>query len=288
MNDLAYEPMSVGEILDRSFILYRRHFARFLAIVAIIHVPMGLIGLLALAQLVGNLMRVTASGDLEMSPDHADPGAVFAFSGATMAASSLVTAIQGLCQAALVHSVSEAYLGREASVRAAYRFVLPRTGWVILAALISSLAYGFGLCFCLVPGLFVYILFSLVMPVLVIEGLNAFESIGRSARFVTGNFGKATSVAGAAGLIYWVIVLFFSGLARLGAYLVHETSGLAAMVVNQIVTMLGPLLATPVVAVPTILFYYDLRIRREGFDLETSLDTLERERGGAPAGLRPA
>ena len=42
----TFEPMSVGLILDRTFFLYRKNFVRFIAIVAVVQIPVGLFQLL--------------------------------------------------------------------------------------------------------------------------------------------------------------------------------------------------------------------------------------------------
>ena len=43
METVQFEPMSVGRIFDVTFNLYRRNFLRFITIVALIQVPIGLI-----------------------------------------------------------------------------------------------------------------------------------------------------------------------------------------------------------------------------------------------------
>ena len=59
------------------------------------------------------------------------------------------------------------------------------------------------------------------------------------------------------------------------------TAGSAAhTMVTGLFEIAGTILATPISAVAFILLYYDLRIRKEGFDLEMLSQTLG---GSAPA-----
>ncbi len=56
-------PRSVGEILDQAFRLYRRHFLTFIAIIAVVHVPLQLALQLATAFLVGGFQNDFLNGD---------------------------------------------------------------------------------------------------------------------------------------------------------------------------------------------------------------------------------
>ena len=56
--ETQFEPMGVGRILDRSFSMYRKNFVRFLTIVAVVQIPMALVGLLVLE----SAMSVQTSG----------------------------------------------------------------------------------------------------------------------------------------------------------------------------------------------------------------------------------
>jgi len=48
-------PRTVAEILDQAFRLYRKHFLTFVAIIAVVHVPLQLATQVISALLIGNL-----------------------------------------------------------------------------------------------------------------------------------------------------------------------------------------------------------------------------------------
>jgi hypothetical protein len=56
------------------------------------------------------------------------------------------------------------------------------------------------------------------------------------------------------------------------AGLANETAGVAII---QLFTVVGTVLVTPISSAATILLYYDLRIRKEGFDLEQLAQRLD-------------
>jgi hypothetical protein len=72
--ELEFAPMTIGQILDQTFKLYRKNLARFLAIIAIIQVPASLITIVALVGVgIGTAAFVTSEqgGSTSMPPSAA-------------------------------------------------------------------------------------------------------------------------------------------------------------------------------------------------------------------------
>ena len=116
----ALRPLSVGEILDVSFTLYRRHFAP-LATVALIcsGIPMVL-----------NLFLQSAGGILSNLPLLALYYVVFAV-------------LNSIATAATVFIVSESYLGRPVGAREALRRAAPYFGRILVCSMLLELvAHG--------------------------------------------------------------------------------------------------------------------------------------------------
>jgi len=152
MSELIFEPMSVGGILDQAFRLYRQRFARFLAIVAIIQVPMYLLLMGCMVLMLVGVMRLQGGEGREF------PIEFVAIMGVSYILYILVLLVgQQLSTAALFKGVSESYLGRDVSVGQAYRFVLPKALSLIGAALLVGLITLAGYVLCIVPG----VIFSL-------------------------------------------------------------------------------------------------------------------------------
>jgi hypothetical protein len=91
-------------------------------------------------------------------------------------------------QAALVELVHDVRDGRaDRSVGETYRAVQPRLPAVIAAGILAALAIGIGFLLLIVPGLFLLTIWSMLVPVIVIEGRAAGEAFTRSREVVRGN-----------------------------------------------------------------------------------------------------
>ena len=91
-------------------------------------------------------------------------------------------------QAALVELVRDVRDGRaDRSVGETYRAVQPRLPAVIAAGVLAAIGIGIGFILLIVPGLFLLTIWSMLVPVIVIEGRAAGESFTRSREVVRGN-----------------------------------------------------------------------------------------------------
>ncbi len=260
MAQLQLRPFTVGEILDATFTIYRRRFQQLTILAAIIVVPLGLIqGWLA----------------AELSDASADPDDV----GATILAASLALFVVGfligqLATAAITRAVADAYLELESDWRSSWNAATARFGTILVAAILYGIGLFFGLLFLVIPGIIIAVSWAVYMPAIMVEDLGASDSLRRSWNLVSGRrwpvFGTillVTILAGIAGAIV-------SGI--LGALFPDSAAGQA------LVSMLGSLVTTPFVAAATVVIYFDLRVRKEGFDLELLASQLPDGSGVAP------
>lgn len=163
------------------------------------------------------------------------------------------------------------------------RFYPPLTFFPLL---VFSGVSGLLLIASLAPLLIVSMRLMITIPALALEGASGWKAIKRSATLVRFDPGL--------GILYWgemrlsflllpilAIELLFLLLTSLpltlhqiGEVMRHGSSGQIAappdsiMIVSQILTFLAGSLILPLYSIATTLFYYDIRIRREGFDLE--------------------
>ena len=69
-------------------------------------------------------------------------------------------------------------------------------------------------------------------------------------------------------LINYVAALLFTSVGSLICATLAKEQVMARTVINQVFTTTANVLVMPISAAAMILLYYDLRVRREGFDLE--------------------
>ncbi|MEN6576255.1 MAG: hypothetical protein ABFD90_07925 [Phycisphaerales bacterium] len=260
MDAMQLEPMSVGGILDGAFTLYRRNFLRFITIVAIIQVPLSLITLLWATMMLRGVPNTLEDGDDMRLLLLSTVGRIVI----------LFTAIVGnaLCQGTLTRSVSEAYLGHETTVGQTYRSVLPKLVTLIGASLLVGLVTGLGFMLLVVPGVIFALWFFVTTPSIVVENHRATAGMSRSKALISGNLGKAFAVGFLATAIAFIIMVPISTAAGLASKMLFANTPLLALFFRQFAALIGEVLAAPIPAAAAILLYYDLRIRKEGFDLQ--------------------
>jgi len=262
MTTSEFAPMSVGQILDRSFRLYRTNFVRYVSIVAVMQVPVFLVSVVLTILLVGTLLAGGHGGGRSTAGAAIVPGMVV---GLVMVVLAVIA--HALCQGALFKSVSESYLGKDVTLGEAYGFVLGKLGRIVWASILVGVVVMLGLALCIVPGVIFGLWFGLTIPVIIVENLEATGAMRRSKGLVLGNLGRAFGLGLVIVLIGMIMGWVCGGVGRLigGA---AAPGNVAGIFTNQIVSLVGQILVAPIGAAAYVLFYYDLRIRKEAFDLE--------------------
>ncbi|HME13460.1 MAG TPA: hypothetical protein VKF79_11390 [Candidatus Acidoferrum sp.] len=268
MADIALRPLSLGEILDRTFTLYRRNFVLFLGITAVPH----------LLILAFNLFQVYFM-KFPAAPAGRAGAQISTFpSGGTLAAIG-IGALVGyvifmvaylFSQAGTVYAVSELYLGRTTTISAS----LSRA-WGQLANLFGvSFLFGIGFLIgfiCLViPGFYLACRWIASVPAALLEDLGPVSSLERSYRLTEDNAGRAFLIYLVSIVLTWAasalfVIPFTVGMALSlkDPAMLRMWSGLVQVGAFCARTLVGPILL-----IATSVFYYDLRVRKEAFDLQ--------------------
>ncbi len=230
--------MSVGEVIDGAVAIYR---SRFSVLVAIAIVTQGVPSLL-------NISLVLQGG------------VVGSASLALLAMAILLGLAGGLfAAAASVWVVSEAYLGREAGLWDSLTYALGKVWALLVAGIIKYFLITIGTVLFIIPGIVVASALSVVSQVVVLEAKGGARSVGRSWDLTKGYRGKA--------FLLGVVVLFLFYLPVWAAgFLAAAVPSL--QVVLRVAGQLIALLVYPIVVCTFTLYYYDLRVRKEAFDLE--------------------
>ncbi|MDH3962206.1 MAG: hypothetical protein OEV25_02195, partial [Deltaproteobacteria bacterium] len=150
---LEIHPMGVGEILDRSFRLLRKHFMLFFIILMI---PQGTFFL------ANKGMQVYAQGGVQQGTS---PGMVVGYAVAVLFAVVIMMVLQFWAQGALIYAVSETYLGHETSIGRSYGAMRSRLGRLL------GTMFLMGFLIMLVPGL-LGIVSAIAVPIITRMGLG--------------------------------------------------------------------------------------------------------------------
>jgi len=234
MRGYELRPMSVGEILDGSVSIYRECFATLVTIAIVC------LGIPTLMQ-----VYVALSGN---SLSFLDLFALMLWSFGSFVSS-----------AATLWVVSETYLGRSATASEALRFAFGKFGALFITGLGVGLVVMLGLLLLIVPGVIAACGYAVTSQVVVLESVSADVAMKRSWHLTKGFKGKVFGL----GCVAFLIVLLPSLALGMVAALLPGGEGTA--------TALGDFVAlavTPLFTSAFTLLYYDLRVRKEAFDLE--------------------
>lgn len=245
-------PLSLGEVLDTSFSIYRQQFAALLVISVLTQAIPLAIGIFVEAN--GGALQQPALWLLSM-------GLALVLGSVGTAASTFV--------------VAEAYLGESISWQEGFLRSTPFMGRLIGTSLLVSLLVGVGLVLLIVPGVILLCGLVLTPPALVLENLEGGTvAMGRSWALSRGYRLKVLGVLLVAICLFIIPGIAFASSAAIatGATLSEEALAVAAMVTQSILQVL----LYPYFYVATTVLYYDLRVRQEGYDLTMLASSLPR------------
>ncbi len=296
-------PLSLGEILDRTFALYRRNFWLFAGL-ATGAAAVNSFFTLAAMLMGGNSVASLLAGVRPAPQNPAMLGRQAILFALMMFAGSIAyLVVYGLTQAATVAALSAVYTGEGTSIARAFRrvrahwfrFVLIMLwqGWS--AVWLPMLAFTVALVFTAIAsvrplGVFfmfvaaaslVYVPFAIIRNCLgiiasAIEELKVRAAMRRSKFLVSGHKARVLAI----GLLVWVMSLAAGVVQQIALLPAAFTHGPVKLVFNAmalVATFVTSSMVTPIASIALCLFYLDERVRKEGFDLEVLL-----QRGATP------
>jgi Membrane domain of glycerophosphoryl diester phosphodiesterase len=251
-------PLSVGEMLDAGFRLFRARFTTLILCVLVPVVPLTIIATAVQASVDPNAF------DLD-STETVDSGTALA---GTLVASLIQFAAAALAIAACFKAISAAYLGEHAGVAESLRYAVARLLPLIVAYILVVIIVVLGLVALIIPGIWLAVKLSMVFPAVVFERTGPFAAIGRSWALTKGNWWRVFGTLLVVFLITFVLQIVLAGV--VGGLLAagDSVSELTAAIVLTLVNLLTLALTYPLWASVTSVVYYDLRVRNEAFDLQ--------------------
>ncbi len=298
-------PLSLGEVLDRTFALYRSRFWLFAGI-AMTAAAVNMVGQGVSLAAAHKLAR---SGALTPATSPAAALLTLRTMGTAQLGSYLVALlfflITAVTQAATALALGNVYLERPASVKLAlgtvvqrwYRYIgiqFWRLGsflWVPAAAAIPGLVLiGLGsrsannvligvgaLLFSLavlagVPvGIILYMRNSLAIPAAVTEGLTIRPAMRRSKLLAAGTKGRIFVVGLVAVALLEVVAVLQTPISLLMVAAPNQEHYLARGLA-LLITFVGHTVVSPVGEIGMTLLYFDQRVRKEALDLQLLLE----------------
>ena len=255
---LRLRPLEIGDLLDETFRMYRRHFLLFAGISVIISAPIaGFWGYLYFSLLNGVAEQAGTGQPLNVSNETLVAGVVVGV---------ITLLLVPFNYGAVTYAVCESAQGRPVTawgvVRGVGRKYFQIFGYVLVIFLMT-------VAFCLLP-LWIWILVGWValLPVMFIENTGLIAAMGRSWRLTQGYWWRTLLI------LFLVFIVYYVAQIALGAYLAGAQF-LVVIVLSSVTTawifsaasIIVTSLVNPIIQIAVVLIYFDLRVRREAIDL---------------------
>ena len=283
MAEWELRPLSLGEILDRTFSLYRRNFLLFLGITAIPHLLVLVLNLVqVLIVKAPNTVPVRTTTQFQAGP--ANSFLAFGIVGGILALIIYVVSFL-FAQGGTIYAVSDLYLGRPTTIGASLSRMRGQLGNLFGVMFLNGVATVIAFIFLIIPGFYVACRLSTCIPAALLEDLGARESLERSFSLTKDNAGRAFVIYLLYfALLYAAILLFLVPFGVLAAFSAKDPGLLRwSMALMQVGNFFATVLVSPFILIATSVFYYDLRVRKEAFDLQLMMNP-----GGNPASPSPS
>jgi hypothetical protein len=253
-------PLSVGEVLDASFKVVRQSFGTLALCVLVVALPLNIIDTLILASTSENGFNLDSAS---FATEDVSTGTQLA-GGLLRAIINIV--LLTIASAACFRAVSSVYLGEQPTVGGSLAFGAQRVLPVIWLSVLYAVGLIIPFLLFIIPGIWLAVAWSVSYPALLSEGIGGAAALGRSFRLVRGRWWATFGAL----LVMYLIVLVISGILGVlfGATLIASLDNEAlAAVLYTIVNTLSSLITLPLFAAVLTIIYFDLRVRKEGFDL---------------------
>jgi MFS family permease len=130
--------------------------------------------------------------------------------------------------------------------------------------------------FGMLAGFYFYFRFSLSVPAAIVEGIGPVKAMKRSFWLANGSIVRIFLLYLLAWALAFGLTLVFAIPAQiLATVLVLKKSFLIALVVQQLGSFIAGVLAAPIAPIAVSLVYYDQRIRKEAFDLQLMMQSID-------------
>jgi hypothetical protein len=258
-------PRTVWDVVDDAFDLYRENFALYAGIAAALYVPGYVVYLAWIAASYGRILAASGGGGLPA-------GFLSLFLGGAAFVIPLFGVAYILQTGATAAAVEDRLAGRATGILPAYRRALARFWPLLGAALLVLLLAGLGVFTLYVLTIVVFVYYAFAPQAVVLERRGRAGGPAPLARSGEGLRRQGLRPARARVA------------AHLAAHLRHHRPGRAGsapdpaggdaaaqelrkFIVNQVIGALVGVLLAPLLPLAATLLYYDLRVRREGFDI---------------------
>ena len=226
-------PRDLGELVSETFVVYQRNFWPFVLMVFVANVP----------SIIATVTSETVTVVLSL-----------------VSATLLV-----LAGGATIYAVTQQYLGRPVIIEECLMRVWGRGLYLIIASILFVvILIGSAILMLVLIGIpiFFYLLVSLFFyaQVIMLEGRGPIDALGRSWELVRGNWWRTFGI----GIVYVLIAIAVSMVVSIPGAILSLINGTLGSIYFNVFGVV----ALPITLIGATHVYIDLRVRKEGYNLE--------------------
>jgi hypothetical protein len=257
---LRLRPLEIGDLLDETFRMYRRHFWLFAGLSVVLAIPAAGLQGYSFVSVFGTLMQSANS------PQNFNFNSLIPVLTVLVIGLIVNVLLSPLSYGAVIYAACESALGRPVTIWGALRGVFRRY-FSILAYLVLIGLMAF--VFCLIPlWIWIWVSWVAVLPVMFVENVGLGAAMGRSWRLVEGRWWRTFLILFLIGLLWYFASFALQAFIGLAVGVIGSViSSYVVLAVLQSAQVIVAALVNPILQIAIVLIYFDLRVRREALDL---------------------
>jgi len=219
--------LGLGEAISKTFQVFRQDFAKYFVLYAVVGIIVQVATTLAQQAFVVPMLPMNPTPQQVSNFFSGLFGALFLLIGVIFVVNIIFSTI---AQGSAITLASERITKRQASLGASIRFAASKLLSIWAVSIIVGIIVFLGILALIVPGIILAIMYSLALPVLLIEKKGVFESMSRSRQLVSHRWAKTFGTFLVLGIIVIIASLIFGA--------ITSPFGIAGTIVNGILTAL--------------------------------------------------
>jgi hypothetical protein len=235
------QELSLGDVVSKTFNLYRRDFSQYLVLFLVVEAIIGVFT--TVVQHAIHLPVLVAGATTQQVLNWA-PG----FFGAFFALFGLIAIVTWVffpvAIGAAVKLSSEQIKKEPTDFATSIKFAVSKLVWIWVVGIVTGIIVVLGLIALVVPGIILTIMFSLVLPVVLLESPGVLESLGRSRKLVGNRWLKTLALI----IVFGIII----GIASAIVGLISSPFGIASSLVSSVLSAFY----LPLIPIFLTVYYY--------------------------------
>ena len=280
MHVIELQPRGVGEMLGVTTKIGRARFGDLVKAVAVVIVPISILTAVTLLLVTpaedpfGRLSDPEYAESIttgEQLAAEIDGGAIALMFAGVLLAGILSALAAQLATAATFKIVARAYLGLEQDWTDSLAFAGRRFWPIVWLQLIYGLLVSLGLLAFVVPGLYFAVAWTVAVPALLFENLRGRAALSRSRELVRGRWWPTLGLLAVVSIVTGIVATV---IAMVVGAVIPANGELAEAVAEGFANGIGGVVTMPFTAVAITVLFFDLLVRKEGFDTAELADSM--------------